>query len=147
MLKLKCYIPYVHHAGAGSSLCGILTVHYLGWCIGEVSSMAWSIGGAVHGFPAVLVKVIGSCQLMLQSGQLVRFEGFPWVRQALQRSQSGDTCRRCIGILVLSNKLHDQFDFPCGVSIVFWLIAARFAFSVGTYSTEVSDIIVESVVL
>ena len=53
---------------------------------------------------------------------------------------------RCIGILVLSNRLHDQFDFPCGVSKVFWLPVAKFVFSEGTYSTEVSDIIVELVV-
>ena len=102
--------------------------------------MASSIGGAVRECPAVLDSVFGSCQLVLQSGQLVRFEGFPWVRQALQSSQSGDVCRRCIGILVLSNRLHDRFDLPCGVSF------RLFTPSSGIYSTEMSDMIVESVV-
>ena len=79
--KLKYYIPYIHHASVGYVIVRFSnTVHYLGWCIGEVLLIACPIGGAVRGFPAVLVRVIGSCQLMLQSGQLVRFEGFPWVR-------------------------------------------------------------------
>ena len=57
------------------------------------------------GCPAVLVSIIGSCQLMSHSGQLVRFGGFPYVMQALQSLQLGDVCSRCKGILDLSNKL------------------------------------------
>ena len=96
--------------------------------------MASSIGGAVRGCPAVLVRVFGSCQLVLQSGQLVRFEGFPWVRQALQSSQSGDVCRRCIGILVMSNRLHVRLDIPCRVCARLELCALGY----------VSDMVVES---
>ena len=50
---------------------------------------------------------------------------------------------RCIGILVLSNRLHDRFGLRCGVS----LLITRFTPSSGVYSTEVSVVFVESVVL
>ena len=57
------YVQYTHHIGVGQVF--TLSVCYLAWCIGEVSFMASSIGGAVRGCPAVLVRVFGSCQLVL----------------------------------------------------------------------------------
>ena len=69
------------------------------------------------------------------------------MRQALQSSQSGDVCRRCIGILVLLNRLHVRLVVPCGVWAMFGLSVARSAISGRMYAAEVSDIIVESAVL
>ena len=65
----------------------------------------------------------------------------------MQSLQSGDVCRRCIGILVLSNRLHVWSVDLCGVWAMFGLSVARFAISGRMYASEVSDITVESAVL
>ena len=72
------------------------------YLIGEVAQIFWFTGGAIPGCPAVL---IGACQLMSHSGQLVRVGGFPYVMQALHSLQLGEVRRRCKGIMDLSNRL------------------------------------------